>query len=427
MSHTTPNQPVSLKSSTTHIRKPHSNPNTSRTIFWLVLIAIVLLSANMRSPFVALGSIAPVVQDALNISEWHIGWLGSVPMIMFALGALLSPSIAKRFGIENTLIMALIVLTFGLILRTVWVSWSGFLTGTLLLSFAIGFANTLAAPVIKQRTPNNIPLITGLFSLTMAVMAGIAAAVVYPMTERVGWQWALGSWAILGIAAIIAWVILRLKLGSSHKLPSSMDASSSEIADEISVWRSPLAWQIAIFMGLQSLLFYVVASFMPSIWISKGLSQVEGGNMGSIFQLVAPATVIGITWFIRSGHSIQKIAVISALLNVIGVFGMTYLSASLAWLWSIFMGIGCAGIFTLMMILFSIRSYTPIQASKLSGMAQTIAYLVAFTGPFGAGWLHEQTHGWDTPLMFILILTALNVVMAWFATRPIMVDGRPAH
>lgn len=257
-------------------------------------------------------------------------------------------------------------------------------------------------------------------------MSGVISGVVYPLTEQVGWQWALGGWAILGIAALIAWIVLRLKLGSSHKVPTA-DLTADEVTQEsTSIWKSALAWQLAIFMGLQSLLFYTVAAFLPSIWISKGLTEVEAGSMGSIFQFMAPIAIIGMTWLIRRGMKIQFVAIGSTLLNVIGLIGIAYLSPDLAWLWTSIMGLGCAVIFTLCIMLFSLRTYTPNQASKLSGMAQTIAYLVAFAGPFGAGWLYEQTNSWDGPLLFILILTLINVIIAWLASRPIMIDGKPA-
>ena len=378
----------------------------------------------MRSPIVALGSIAPVIQDSLQISEVQIGWLGAIPMLMFALGALISPSIGKRFGLENTLIAMIALLTSGIVLRSVWDTWTGFLLGTMMLSLAIGFANTLAAPIIKQRTPNHIPLITGLFSLTMTVVAGMVAGVIYPLTTAFGWQLALGGWAILGVFAIVFWLLLRVKLGSSHRLPNTLDASVDE---DTTIWRSALAWQLAVFMGLQSLMFYTVASFLPSIWADKGLDQVAAGQMASVFQLMGPAAIISMTWLIRRGVAVQKVAVAAASFNVIGAIGIAYLPNSLAWLWSGSMGLGCAGIFTMSIMLFSLRTYTPHQASKLSGMVQTIAYLIAFLGPVMTGWLHERAGNWDIPLLLIIILMVINVGVAWLASRPIMIDGQPAQ
>ncbi|SNT71019.1 MFS transporter, CP family, cyanate transporter [Psychrobacter sp. LV10R520-6] len=397
------------------------NLPSSKFIFWLVLSAMILLATNMRAPIVALGSIAPVVQEALNISETQIGWLGAVPMLTFAVGALIAPTIGKRFGLENTLIAMIALLTFGMVIRTVIPTWIGFLSGTVLLTLAIGFANTLAAPVIKQRTPNQIPLITGLFSLTMTVSAGIVAGVVLPLSKYVGWQWALGGWSFLGIFAIIIWVFLRLRLGSSnHQAVIPIPSGSSNI----SMWRTPFAWQIAIFMGLQSLLFYTVASFLPSIWLSKGLSAVTAGQMASVFQFMAPVAILSLTWLVNRGRPIQALAVFAAVLNVVGVLGITYLSADLAWLWSGIMGIGCSAIFTLSMMLFSLRTYTANQASELSGMAQAVGYIIAFFGPLGTGWLHEATGTWDLPLLIMLVLMIGNVAIAWMVSRPVMVDGK---
>ena len=412
---------ANMSASQTKASKP-SIPPSSRFTFWLVLCAIVLLATNMRAPIVALGSIAPVVQEALGISETELGWLGAVPMLTFALGALISPAISKRFGLENTLIAMIALLTIGMVIRSVIPTWIGFLSGTVLLTLAIGFANTLAAPVIKQRTPNHIPLVTGCFSLTLTVAAGIVAGVVLPLSEQFGWQWALGGWALLGFFALVLWVFLRVRLGSSTRVVAPLATGSSDI----SVWRSAFAWQIAVFMGLQSLLFYTVASFLPSIWLSKGLSAVSAGQMGSVFQFMAPVAILSLTWLVNRGRPIQALAVFAAALNVFGVLGIMYLSTDLAWLWSGLMGMGCSAIFTLSMMLFSMRTYTANQSSELSGMAQAVGYLLAFFGPLGTGWIHDATGSWDLALFILLILMIINVVMAWLVSRPIMVDGKHA-
>ncbi len=419
----------------------NSSPaQTPRAVFWLMLLSVAFLSANMRAPIVVLGAIAPVIQKALGISEAHIGWLGAIPMLMFALAAFVSPKIGKRFGNGNTLIMALVVLIVGIILRSVWTSWTGFLVGTVLLSLAIGFANTLVAPLIKERTPKNIALLTAVYSLSMALAAGVASGIVLPLAKVVGWQWALGGWAGLSVIALLIWLVLRFVAVKSDKVVKHAGVTQASQSSEhtvhqlnrsaapappVSIWRSPVAWQLAMFLGLQSLLYYTIASFLPSIVVAKGLTQIQGGSIGSIFQFVAPLVIVVMTLLIRRGISIQTVAIALALFNAVGIFGIAYLPVNLAWLWSACMGIACTGIFTLTIMLFSLRTYTPHQASQLSGMVQTIAYLIAFLGPFGAGWLHELTHGWEMPLLLILVLTALNVIIAWFVSRPIMIDGQP--
>ena len=271
-----------------------------------------------------------------------------------------------------------------------------------------------------MRTPKNIPLVTGLFSLTMTVTAGIVAGVVLPLSEKVGWQWSLGGWSILGLFAVIIWVFLRMRLGSSAETQGALPTGTSDI----SVWRTGLGWQIGIFLGIQSLLYYTVASFLPSILVSKGMSAVSAGQMGSVFQFMAPIAILSLTWLINRGRPIQALAVFAATLNVIGIAGLSYTSTDLAWLWAGLMGAGCSAIFTLSMMLFSMRTYTTNQASELSGMAQFVGYIIAFFGPLGTGWLHETTDSWDLALLITLILMVINVGIAWLVSRPVMVDGK---
>lgn len=146
--------------------------------------------------------------------------------------------------------------------------------------------------------------------------------------------------------------------------------------------------------------------------------------MGSVFQFMAPVAILSLTWLVNRGRPIQALAIFAATLNVLGVLGLTYLSADYAWLWSGLMGMGCSAIFTLSMMLFSMRTYTANQSSELSGMAQAIGYLIAFFGPLGTGWLHEATDSWDLPLFIMLILMIINVGFAWLVSRPVMVDGK---
>ena len=359
----------------------HARPMpSSRQTFWLVAIAIFFLAANMRSPLAALGPVVPMVQQSLGIGESHIGWLGALPMLMFALGSLISPTIGKRFGLENTLIASLIAITLGIVFRSIWASWLPFLFATLLFSLAIGFTNTFAAPVIKQRTPEHIALMTSIYSLTMTLFAGSVAGVVYPLATHVGWQWSLGIWAIVGMIAVAVWVWLRMRLGSSHHIGNGSSNPITETATPktVSVWTAPLAWQLAIFMGLQSLLFYTMVSFLPSIWLDKGLTPVQAGHMATIYFWMAPVTIVAMTWLIKRGMTASIIAIGSSLVNVIGVAGIAYAPLSMAWLWSGLIGVGCAGIFTLCILLFSLRTDTPNEASRLSGMAQAVGYVIAF-------------------------------------------------
>jgi hypothetical protein len=53
-----------------------------------------------------------------------------------------------------------------------------------------------------------------------------------------------------------------------------------------SLLRSPLAWQVTVFFGLQSLSFYAVLAWLPSIYREHGFSPAAAGFLLSVSGLV---------------------------------------------------------------------------------------------------------------------------------------------
>ncbi|MGZ2708607.1 MFS transporter, partial [Klebsiella pneumoniae] len=57
------------------------------------------------------------------------------------------------------------------------------------------------------------------------------------------------------------------------------------------------------------------------------------------------------------------------------------------------------------------------QATLLSGMAQSVGYLLAALGPTLFGLLHDLTAGWRLPLIALLCLTVLQMLFGALAGR----------
>ena len=104
--------------------------------------------------------------------------------------------------------------------------------------------------------------------------------------------------------------------------------------------------------------------------------------------------------------------------NLVGVFGFGFLPLQgWVWVWSIASGFGCGVIFTLCMMIFTLKSKDSQQAAELSGMAQTVGYSIAITGPIVTGWLKDLSHTWTLSTGFLTILMAINCVFSWLATQ----------
>lgn len=379
----------------------------------LLIITLILSAINMRSPIVMLGSVASVLTEALGLSLSTVGLLGALPMPMFAFGALVAPMLAKRFGLEVVMMVCTAVLAISVLMR-VWFGVGGLLVGIVMLSLAIGLLNALTAPFIKKYAPNHIALATGVFSLSMSLFSGFCAFVVVPMMTVMSWQMALSSWGLF------AFMVLFLLFYIHRQKPP--DTPHTDITpSHFNAWKNKEAWYMGIFMGIQSLLFYTVASFLPSIGMSYGLNLLEAGKLAFAFQVVAPIAIFLLTYLIRQGFSTRAIALAGSLMNVVGVGGLIWLPDHLL-TWSALMGLGAAAIFTLSLMMFSLRTTRLDTARDLSGMVQAVGYSVAFFGPLVLGWLYERTGTWALSLWVLFMLMCVNVGFGWVAGRDDKVD-----
>lgn len=151
------------------------------------------------------------------------------------------------------------------------------------------------------------------------------------------------------------------------------------------------------------------------------MSMTQAGGLALAFQITAPIAIFLLTFLIKRNFSIKIIAVVASILNAIGAGGLIWLPDYL-YFWSALMGFGGASIFTLSLMLFSIRTNSLESARDLSGMVQAVGYGVAFFGPLILGKLYEKTGTWELSLWVLFILMCVNVVFGWLAGSGEKVD-----
>jgi CP family cyanate transporter-like MFS transporter len=185
--------------------------------------------------------------------------------------------------------------------------------------------------------------------------------------------------------------------------------------------RDPLAWQVTLYMGLQSSLAYIVFGWLPSILIGRGLSATEAGLLlsGSIMlQLVSSLTA---PWLATRGKD-QRIAIVLVmLLTLAGLFGCLYAPLDQLWAWAIVLGLGQGGTFSLALTLIVLRSRDSHVAANLSSMAQGFGYTLASLGPFAVGVVHDWTGNWDSVGWIFGIIGVAAIIAGLGAGRALYV------
>jgi CP family cyanate transporter-like MFS transporter len=184
-----------------------------------------------------------------------------------------------------------------------------------------------------------------------------------------------------------------------------------------SLWRSPIAWQVSLFMACQSTAFYVMIAWLPSLLADlAGISPARSGWILFIYQIFVLGGVMGVPVLVHRFDDQRWIGAGCASLIFIGYAGLLFATAD-ALFWLSIMGVGAGGSLVLAMTWFGLRASSTGQAVALSGMAQAIGYLVSAFAPILVGWLHDSTDGWTLPLLLMLGFAATQVCMGFLSGR----------
>ncbi|MFI8517391.1 CynX/NimT family MFS transporter [Streptomyces sp. NPDC085481] len=381
----------------------------------LLLVGIVLASVNMRA---ALASVSPLVSEiagAYGLSSAASSLVTSVPVLFLGLGALVAPWLGRRFGAERVLFAALLLLGAGILVR-VLPSAAALYAGGVLVGTAIALLNVLMPGLIKRDFPDRAASMTSVYTGAMIAGATVVAAASVPLERTLGgWQASLGFWSLLAAVAALAWLpqVLIARSRTGHEARTA----AAGAAPTRSVWRSALAWQVTLFMGLQSLWSYVLIAWMPTIFTDHGMSRSTAGVVFAFNNLIQVAGAFAVPLLAGRMRSQRPLVVLVTTLVAAGYAGLMVAPVAGAWLWSAVLGVGQGGAVGLALTLIVLRSGDAATAARLSGMAQTVGYLLAAVGPLAAGALHQATGSWTPPIAAVLGVCAAALAAGLLAAR----------
>ncbi|PAE07950.1 MFS transporter [Terribacillus saccharophilus] len=374
--------------------------NASRIGIAVLVLSILLVGANLRAPITGLSPLIDNIRSDTGIGNAATGMLTTLPLIAFAVFALVAPRIARRVGIERTLFAGLIIIAVGLIFRFFSPVWMLFV-GTALAGIGIAMGNVLLPGLIKREFPKNVGVMTGAYAMTMNGMAALASGISVPLSNGLGsgWHGSLAVWVILTLVTMVAWVPqLRQRVTtSSISLPKKGKK----------LWSSGLAWKVTGFMGLQSLLYYIMITWMPTILQNQGFSESTAGWLLALTQLCSLPTSFLLP--ILAGRLAGQRGIVS-LIALCFVISFSGLLTGITWISVIsvlLFGLAGGGVFSLATMFFVLRTQSAQESAELSGMAQFVGYLLAAVGPTLFGLLHDVTSSWTVPLALLVAVAAV--------------------
>ncbi|MEU2515187.1 CynX/NimT family MFS transporter [Streptomyces syringium] len=381
----------------------------------LVMLGIVLASLNMRAALAGVSPLLGEIGDHFHLAAAASSLVTTIPLVFMGLGSIFAPKLARRWGTEAVLCGALALLCGGIVLRVAPPVVALFV-GCALVGTAIALLNVLMPGLIKRDFPDRAASMTALYSTAMILGATVSAASAVPLENALGgWQGSLASWALLAALAAMVWIpqVVISRRGTGHGQPAAKPAA----AGGTDLVRTPLAWQVTLFMGSQSLVAYVCIAWLPTIFTDHGMSKAEAGLVFAFSTLVQMAGSFVVPMLAGRMRSQRLLAVVVVLFMAAGITGLLVAPVAGAWLWAVLLGIGQGGALGLALTMMVLRTRDAHTAARLSGMAQTWGYLLAAVGPFALGAVHQATGGWNIPIILLLVVCAGLVMLGLGAGR----------
>jgi MFS transporter, CP family, cyanate transporter len=377
-----------------------------QTAKFVAILTIALLAFNLRT---AVSSISPVVtfiQKEIPLPIVTIGLIGIAAPLSFALATSLSYRPARRYGVEKTLMITIVMIILGHALRALaWDSTSLF-AGSLLSLLGMGIGNVLMPVMVRKYFPNRVGLVSSFYITLTALSATLGSFVAVPVAEAFGWRFSLGQWAIFSVLVAIPLIAL---LGNStpEKQPEDQDGKRA-------IWRSPTAWAIAGMQGMTSVFGYVSFAWLPLLLIEhNGVSVAQGGLLLSLFAIMGlPTSLLVPMLAAKYPASHTYITLFSGSMGIAGTLGILFGTNQMLWLFVILAGLG-PSMFPLALTLFNLRAKERSTVLAVSAFGQGISYSTATISVFTVGVLRELTGGWEAALwlMFGFALLAIPVAM----------------
>ena len=365
----------------------------SSTGLWVALIFLV--SLNLRPAIAAVGPVLAQMGTDLAWGEGVQGVLTAIPLIAFAVVSPLVTFLARRIGIDISILLALLCIAAGDFARS-FGGGVGIWLGTVVFASAITAGSATA----------------GLLSAPLAQMWG-------------GWRASLAFWSVPPLVVAVLWALrilhnrkIVVASAAVRNSPSAQSARSQSSRGVFArVLRRPMTWYVTAFMGLQSSAFYTMSNWMPSISASIGYDASTAGVHLFIFQGIGIFSGLLIPKLMNvRGNQVCAALTASAPMFIAGL-GMLLLPHLMP-VWAFVGGCAQGASLVVALALIALRGRDSAETVVLSGVAQSFGYLIASLGPLMFGVLVQATGGHHVPLMVFTFVAFLQCVVAVIVGRP---------
>ncbi|HGQ9434485.1 TPA: CynX/NimT family MFS transporter [Streptococcus pneumoniae] len=372
---------------------------------------IILIGVSLRTPFTVLPIILGNISQGLEVEVSSLGVLTSLPLLMFTLFSPFSTQLAQKIGLEHLFTYSLFFLTIGSLIRLI--NLPLLYLGTLMVGASVAVINVLLPSLIQANQPKKIGFLTTLYVTSMGIATALASYLAVPITQASSWKGLILLLTLLCLATFLVWL-------PNHRYNHRL-APQTKQKSQIKVMRNKQVWAIIIFSGFQSLIFYTVMTWLPTMSIHAGLSSHEAGLLTSILSLISipfSMTIPSLTTSLSTRNR-QLMLTLVSLAGVVGISMLFFpINNFIYWLAiHLLIGTATSALFPYLMVNFSLKTSAPEKTAQLSGLSQTGGYILAAFGPTLFGYSFDLFHSWVPSVAALLLIDILMTVALFTVNR----------
>lgn len=372
---------------------------------------IILIGVSLRTPFTVLPIILGNISQGLEVEVSSLGVLTSLPLLMFTLFSPFSTQLAQKIGLEHLFTYSLFFLTIGSLIRLI--NLPLLYLGTLMVGASVAIINVLLPSLIQANQPKKIGFLTTLYVTSMGIATALASYLAVPITQASSWKGLILLLTLLCLATFLVWL-------PNHRYNHRL-APQTKQKSQIKVMRNKQVWAIIIFSGFQSLIFYTVMTWLPTMSIHAGLSSHEAGLLTSILSLISipfSMTIPSLTTSLSTRNR-QLMLTLVSLAGVVGISMLFFpINNFIYWLAiHLLIGTATSALFPYLMVNFSLKTSAPEKTAQLSGLSQTGGYILAAFGPTLFGYSFDLFHSWVPSVAALLLIDILMTVALFTVDR----------
>jgi len=387
----------------------------------VVLAGLVLIALNGRIMVAVVAPIIDHIRVDLPLSHNDEAIIGMIAPFCFAVFGALAAGIGRRFGLEATMAVALLVSAIGEACRSMVSTPVWFIIWTVPALAGAGIGNVIAPPLIRKYFSDRVTLVTGVYTFFLTISTSLPPLFILSIANAAGWRFSVGLWAVIGVAGVVPWLFvmrsLRRMLGPRRSVPSAptIDALS------VPIWRHGVTWAVAGIFTVNCIIGYTMFAWLPHVLTDAGMSIGRADMYLAVFTAGSLPGALLTPLLIAKAKRVWVMPVVFFIAYAVSLTGLAVSPTRLTLLWILVSRIGdCYFPYVLTMI--NLRSTSTRGSIAMSGFIQPVAYIIATIGPWGFGALQTLTGGYHIPMLAIIACLPIQLVAGILVARARPVD-----